>query len=57
MSERSRDGAKGEIDANYSVAWVQPDFIELASGRVDVNPEGCILWLDTMTSSCGRFGA
>ena len=42
------DGAKGEMDANYLVAWVPPDFIPLASAGVDVNPEKCILWLDTM---------
>jgi hypothetical protein len=42
------DGASGEMEANYLVAWVPPDFIELASRGVDVNPEGCILWLDTI---------
>ena len=42
------DGAKGEMDANFLVAWVPPDFIPLASAGVEVNPEKCILWLDTM---------
>jgi hypothetical protein len=42
------DGAKGEMDANYLVAWVPPDFIQLASRGVRVNPEECILWLDTL---------
>ena len=39
---------QGETEANYLVAWVPPDFIPLASRGIDVNPEGCILWLDTM---------
>jgi hypothetical protein len=42
------DGEKGEMEANYLVAWVPPDFVPLASGGVKVNPEACILWLDTM---------
>jgi hypothetical protein len=29
------------MEVNYLVAWVPPDFIALASGGVDVNPEGC----------------
>ena len=43
-----KDGAKGEMEANYLVAWVPPDFIELASGGIEVNPEECIRWLDTL---------
>ena len=42
------DGASGEMEANYLVAWVPPDFIQLASRGVDVNPEECIRWLDTL---------
>jgi len=42
------DGAKGETEANYLVAWVPPEFIPLARAGVDANPEGCILWLDTL---------
>lgn len=42
------DRAQGEIEANYLVSWVPPDFIRLASRGVDANPEGCILWLDTL---------
>ena len=42
------DGARGEMDANYLVAWVPPDLIQLANGGVAVNPEKCILWLDTL---------
>jgi hypothetical protein len=41
------DGARGEMEANYLVAWVPPDFIQLASAGIAVNPEACILWLDT----------
>ena len=41
------DGARGELEANYLVAWIPPDFLELASAGIAVNPEGCILWLDT----------
>jgi len=42
------DGARGEIDVNYLVAWIPPDFVQLASAGVAVNPEACILWLDTL---------
>ena len=42
------DGARGEMDANYLVAWVPPDLIQLANAGVAVNPEACILWLDTL---------
>jgi hypothetical protein len=42
------DGAKGEMEANYLVAWVPPDFIQLATRGLRVNPEQCILWLDTL---------
>ena len=42
------DSAKGEMEANYLVAWVPPDFIQLASRGVRVNPEQCIQWLDTL---------
>jgi hypothetical protein len=43
-----RDGGQGELEANYLVAWVPPDFIALASAGVDANPQECILWLDTL---------
>jgi hypothetical protein len=42
------DHERGEIEANYLVAWVPPAFIPLASRGVEGNPEGCILWLDTL---------
>ena len=48
------DVAKGEMEVNYLVAWAPPDFIALASGGVDVNPEGCILWLDTLNDAFVR---
>jgi len=41
------DGTRSEVEANYLVAWVPPDFIELASGGIAVIPEQCIEWLDT----------
>src|SRR5262249_10082923 len=31
------DGARGEMEGNYLVAWVPPDFIQLASSGIDVN--------------------
>jgi hypothetical protein len=42
------NGRSGEMEANYLVAWVPPDFIQLANGGANVNPEECILWLDTL---------
>jgi hypothetical protein len=42
------DGAHGEMDGNYLVAWVPPEFIPLANEGMKVNPEACIMWLDTM---------
>jgi hypothetical protein len=47
-------GAKGEMEVSYLVAWVPPDFIALASGGIDVNPEQCILWLDTLDDAFVR---
>ena len=41
------DGVRGELDGNYLVAWIPPDFVELASAGIAVNPEECIQWLDT----------
>jgi hypothetical protein len=42
------DGARGEINVDYLVAWVPPDFVQLASAGIAVNPEACIRWLDTL---------
>ena len=30
------------------VAWVPPDFIDLANRGIEGNPEQCIMWLDTL---------
>jgi hypothetical protein len=41
------DHTTGEIEANYLVAWVPPNFIELADAGIEANdPECCIRWLD-----------
>jgi hypothetical protein len=48
------DGSKGEHDANYLVAWVPPDFIQLAIEGIAVNPEKCIVWLDTLDDEFAR---
>lgn len=42
------DGRNWEHEANYLVAWVPPDFIQLAGRGVDANPEECVLWLETL---------
>jgi hypothetical protein len=42
------DGAEGEMEADYLVAWVPPIFVELANRGIDVNPEGCILWVSDL---------
>jgi len=42
------DHRTSEIDASYLVAWVPPDFIELADAGIRANPEDCIRWLDTL---------
>lgn len=49
-----KDGTTGEMNANYLVAWVPQDFIPLASAGIDVNPEQCILWLDTLDDAFVR---
>ena len=54
MVRNVRSFTKGEMEVNYLVAWVPPDFIALASGGVDVNPEGCILWLDMLDDAFVR---
>jgi hypothetical protein len=42
------DGGSWEGEANYLVAWVPPDFIQLADIGVDANPEACVVWLETL---------
>lgn len=41
-------GARWEEEVNYLVTWIPPEFIPLATGGMKVNPEQCIMWLDTM---------
>ena len=48
------DGARGEVEANYLVAWVPPDFIQLANVGIAVIPEACVLWLDTLDDEFAR---
>jgi hypothetical protein len=31
---------------NYLISWIPPEFVELASKGVEVNPEQCISWVD-----------
>jgi len=39
------------------VAWVPPALVDLAGRGIDVNPEGCILWLDDADPMISRaFG-
>jgi len=42
------DRRTSEIDASYLVAWVPPDFIELADAGIRANPESCIRWIDEL---------
>jgi hypothetical protein len=42
------DGHKAVKPANFLIAWVPPIFLELANGGIEVNPEECIAWLDTL---------
>ena len=37
-----------EQEGNYLVAWIPPEFIELAKAGIEVNTEQCIVWLDTL---------
>ena len=30
---------------SYLIAWIPPEFIELASGGINCNPEECLVWL------------
>jgi hypothetical protein len=42
------DHRTSELEASYLVAWVPPDFIELADAGVRANPEDCIRWLEAL---------
>lgn len=37
-----------DITGSFLIAWVPPAFMELANAGIFVNPEGCMLWLDTL---------
>ncbi len=41
-----------ELEAEFSndclVAWIPPEFVELADNGIQVNPEQCIQWLDIL---------
>jgi hypothetical protein len=42
------DGAEdGRGYRRYLVAWVPPQFLSLTTAGIDVNPEECIVWLDS----------
>lgn len=51
VAVKYEDGRVGEMQANYLVAWVPPDFLELANAGIKVNPEECIVWLDTLDNA------
>jgi hypothetical protein len=53
-TEEYADGTRGDVEMHYLVAWVPPDFIELATRGLAVNPEHCILWLDTLDNELVR---
>lgn len=38
----------------YLVTWVPPIFVESVSRAIDVNPEGCIQWLEDSDTEMGR---
>jgi hypothetical protein len=40
------DHTTHQMDGDYLVAWVPPDFIELADAGIRANPESCIRWID-----------
>jgi hypothetical protein len=40
-----QDARHDEYDSEYLVAWIPREFVELADGGVNVNPEQCIQWL------------
>ena len=33
------------FDTEYLIAWIPPEFVQLANEGIAVNPEQCILWL------------
>jgi len=47
------DGRSNDCYANYLISWIPPQFVELVSKGIYVNPEECIVWLSDSTV---RFG-
>jgi hypothetical protein len=47
-TEECSDAPSREAEVDYLVAWVPQDFIDLADRGVRVNPEQCVIWLDTL---------
>ncbi len=33
------------FDTEYLIAWIPPEFVDLANDGINVNPEQCIMWL------------
>jgi hypothetical protein len=33
------------FDTEYLIAWIPPEFMDLANDGINVNPEQCIMWL------------
>lgn len=33
------------FDNEYLIAWIPPEFVDLANDGINVNPEQCIMWL------------
>ena len=48
------DHTTDEREVNYLVAWVPPDFIELANAGIRHNAEDCIMWLDEVDDGFAR---
>jgi hypothetical protein len=46
--EEYADHRTSEMETNYLVAWVPPDFIELADAGIRANPESCIRWTEEL---------
>lgn len=44
-----------EPGASYLLSWVAPHFIEPVARGIDVNPEGCIRWLDEAQDPYARW--
>jgi hypothetical protein len=46
---RTSDGIVWQSPTDYLVAWIPPMLLELANAGIEVSPEQCICWLDTLT--------